>query len=62
MGCHIYTIAIVLYMSFLLDKNPFKLPFKNLNFSDKLLMIMGYVPTYLFFLIRDKLNTNKSHG
>lgn len=46
---YIYTIAIVLYMSFLLDKNPFKLPFKNLNFSDKLLMIMGYVPTYLFF-------------
>lgn len=55
--CILYykTIAIILYMSFRLNKNPFKLPYEYLNYSDKIFMILGYIPIYFFYIIREKL-------
>jgi len=53
---YFYNIIVIIYMSFRLNKNPFKLPFENLNFLDFFLMILGYTPVYLAYLIREKYN------
>ncbi len=46
------TIAIILYVSFRLNKNPFKLPYEKLHGMDKFLLLLAYIPVFCLYKIR----------